>query len=210
MMEEKKGEYKILFVCLGNICRSPSAEAVMKKLVQDAGLDGRIKIDSAGIIGYHAGEKADPRMRSHAARRGYKLDSVSRPVCTEDFFDFDLIIGMDNRNIDDLKRKAPDLESVEKIHQMTEYSQNKLYDHVRTIVERKVSSWSLICWRMLVLGYWMSLYSLFLQIRITDSCMVHDLQFFHKDILNRFHILERQRGITHQSVGNLSVYDLVD
>ena len=51
MMEEKKGEYKILFVCLGNICRSPSAEAVMKKLVQDAGLDGRIKIDSAGIIG---------------------------------------------------------------------------------------------------------------------------------------------------------------
>ena len=57
MMEEKKGEYKILFVCLGNICRSPSAEAVMKKLVQDAGLDGRIKIDSAGIIGYHAGEK---------------------------------------------------------------------------------------------------------------------------------------------------------
>ena len=98
----------------------------MKKLVQD----GRIKIDSAGIIGYHAGEKADPRMRSHAARRGYKLDSVSRPVCTEDFFDFVLIIGMDNRNIDDLKRKAPDLESVEKIHQMTEYSQNKLYDHV--------------------------------------------------------------------------------
>ena len=88
MVEEKKGEYKILFVCLGNICRSPSAEAVMKKLVQDAGLDGRIKIDSAGIIGYHAGEKADPRMRSHAARRGYKLDSVSRPVCTEDFFDF--------------------------------------------------------------------------------------------------------------------------
>ena len=130
MMEEKKGEYKILFVCLGNICRSPSAEAVMKKLVQDAGLDGRIKIDSAGIIGYHEGDRADSRMRAHAARRGYKLDSVSRPVCTEDFFDFDLIIGMDNRNIDDLKRKAPDLESVEKIHQMTEYSQNKLYDHV--------------------------------------------------------------------------------
>ena len=75
MMEEKKGEYKILFVCLGNICRSPSAEAVMKKLVQDAGLDGRIKIDSAGIIGYHAGEKADPRMRSHAARRRSETES---------------------------------------------------------------------------------------------------------------------------------------
>ena len=128
-MKERK-EYKVLFVCLGNICRSPSAEAVMKKLVHDAGLDGRIKVDSAGIIGYHEGEKADPRMRSHAARRGYKLDSISRPVRTEDFFDFDLIIGMDNRNIDDLKRKAPDLESVEKIHQMTEYAQDKLYDYV--------------------------------------------------------------------------------
>ena len=130
MMEEKKGEYKILFVCLGNICRSPSAEAVMKKLVQDAGLDGRIKIDSAGIIGYHAGEKADPHMRSHAARRGYSLDSISRPVRQWDFHDFDLIIGMDDQNITDLKRMAPDLESVAKIHQMTEFSRNKLYDHV--------------------------------------------------------------------------------
>ena len=127
MREEK---IRLLFVCLGNICRSPSAEAVMKKLVKDAGLGDRIEIDSAGITGYHEGDRADSRMRAHAARRGYKLDSVSRPVCTEDFFDFDLIIGMDNRNIDDLKRKAPDLESVEKIHQMTEYSRNKLYDHV--------------------------------------------------------------------------------
>lgn len=127
---EKKGVYKILFVCLGNICRSPSAEAVMKKLVREAGLDERIKVDSAGIIGYHEGERADPRMRAHAARRGYRLDSISRPVRTEDFYDFDLIIGMDDRNIDDLKRKAPDLASVEKIHRMTEYSRNKLYDHI--------------------------------------------------------------------------------
>ena len=128
-MREKK-EYKILFVCLGNICRSPSAEAVMKKLVKDAGLDNYIEIDSAGIMGYHEGERADQRMRAHASRRGYVLDSISRPVRTTDFYDFDLIIGMDDRNIDDLKRKAPDLESVAKIHQMTEYSRNKLYDHV--------------------------------------------------------------------------------
>lgn len=119
-----------MFVCLGNICRSPSAEAVMKKLVREAGLDERIKVDSAGIIGYHEGERADPRMRAHAARRGYRLDSTSRPVRTEDFYDFDLIVGMDDRNIDDLKRKAPDLASVEKIHRMTEYSRNKLYDHI--------------------------------------------------------------------------------
>lgn len=130
--EKKKGEkeYKILFVCLGNICRSPSAEAVMKKLVKDAGLKDCIRVDSAGIIGYHAGEEADPRMRMHAARRGYKLDSVSRPVCTDDFYRFDLIIGMDDRNIDDLKQKAPDLESMAKIHRMTDYSRNKLYDHI--------------------------------------------------------------------------------
>lgn len=125
---EKK--YKILFVCLGNICRSPSAEAVMNKLVKDSGLENTIVVDSAGILGYHEGEPADQRMQVHAARRGYRLDSISRPVCSSDFFDFDLIIGMDNRNIEELKRKSPDLELVAKINQMTEYSRNKRYDHI--------------------------------------------------------------------------------
>lgn len=128
MMKQEK--IRLLFVCLGNICRSPSAEAVMKKLVKDADLEDSIEVDSAGIMGYHEGERADHRMRSHAARRGYVLDSISRPVRISDFYDFDLIIGMDDRNIDDLKQKAPDLESVAKIHQMTEYSRNKLYDYV--------------------------------------------------------------------------------
>ena len=126
----KQEKIRLLFVCLGNICRSPSAEAVMKKLVKDAGLEKQVEIDSAGIMGYHEGERADERMRAHAARRGYVLDSISRPVRTTDFYDFDLIIGMDDRNVDDLKHKAPDLESVAKIHQMTEYSRNKLYDYV--------------------------------------------------------------------------------
>ena len=123
-------KYKILFVCLGNICRSPSAEAVMKKLVKDAGMADRFLIDSAGIIGYHEGEPADPRMRAHAIRRGYRLDSISRPVQTQDFYDFDLIIGMDNRNVDDLKEMAPDLDSEKKVHQMMEYATNLLYDYV--------------------------------------------------------------------------------
>lgn len=128
--EVMKKKYKILFVCLGNICRSPSAEAVLKKLVEDAGLSNRIEVDSAGIIGYHEGEPADARMRAHAIRRGYRLDSVSRPVRMDDFFHFDLIIGMDDRNLEDLKRMAPDMESVQKIHPMMEFSRNRLYDYV--------------------------------------------------------------------------------
>ncbi len=126
----KKNKIKILFVCLGNICRSPSAEAVMKKLVEDAGLGNVFEIDSAGIIGYHEGENADPRMRAHAARRGYRLDSISRPICMDDFYTFDWIIGMDNRNIDDLKRKAPDFESEAKVHQMMEFASDSVYDYV--------------------------------------------------------------------------------
>lgn len=120
-MENNKStfnKYSVLFVCLGNICRSPSAEAVMKKLVADENLTDKIYIDSAGIINYHEGENADSRMRAHAIRRGYNLDSISRPVRTEDFYKFDLIIGMDNRNVDDLKEKAPDLDSVKKIHRV--------------------------------------------------------------------------------------------
>lgn len=126
----KQEKLRILFVCLGNICRSPSAEAVMKKLVEDARLTDRIEVDSAGIMGYHEGETADPRMRAHAARRGYQLDSISRPVRASDFYDFDLVIGMDNRNVADLKRMAPDLETSAKIHQMTEYSRTRLSDYI--------------------------------------------------------------------------------
>lgn len=121
---------KLLFVCLGNICRSAAAEAVMKKLATEQGVAGKFQIDSAGLINYHEGEPADPRMRAHAARRGYTIDSISRPVRTSDFYDFDLIIGMDDRNIDELKRKAPDLNTEKKIHRMTEYASSKLYDHV--------------------------------------------------------------------------------
>ena len=108
--ETKQKEYKILFVCLGNICRSPSAEAIMKKLVKDAGADSSFFIDSAGIIAYHEGEPADPRMKAHAIRRGYVLESISRPITGADFYTFDFIIGMDDRNI--------------------EYATNKLYDYI--------------------------------------------------------------------------------
>ena len=93
---------RILFVCLGNICRSSSAEEVMRTLIKKKGLEHEIEVDSAGILSYHRGELPDSRMRMHASRRGYNLTHRSRPVCTEDFYHFDMIIGMDDRNIEDL------------------------------------------------------------------------------------------------------------
>lgn len=126
----KQEKIRILFVCLGNICRSPSAEGIMKKFVGNAGLENRIEIDSAGIMGYHEGELPDSRMRSHAIKRGYRLDSRSRPIRTADFFDFDFIIGMDDQNMDALKRKAPDMESLSKLHRVTDFSRKLAYDHV--------------------------------------------------------------------------------
>lgn len=95
-------------------------------------------------------------MRAHAARRGYSLDSISRPVRQWDFHDFDLIIGMDDQNITDLKRMAPDLESVAKIHQMTEFSRNKLYDHVPDPYYSGAEGFELVLvyWQMLAPGCW--------------------------------------------------------
>lgn len=121
---------RILFVCLGNICRSSSAEGVMKHLVKEAGLEKEFEIDSAGILSYHQGELPDSRMRAHAAHRGYDLVHRSRPVCTDDFEHFDLIIGMDDRNIDDLKDRAPSVAACEKIHRMTEFCTRMVADHV--------------------------------------------------------------------------------
>lgn len=117
-MNEK---YKILFVCLGNICRSPAAEAVFRDRVEKAGLAGRFEIDSAGLIGYHAGDGADPRMKAHAARRGYRLDSISRPVAPEDFDRFDRIVGMDDRNLRELRRLGRKTESGAAICKMTDF-----------------------------------------------------------------------------------------
>ncbi|NDV82290.1 low molecular weight protein-tyrosine-phosphatase [Bacteroides sp. 51] len=121
---------KILFVCLGNICRSPMAEGVMRRLVEEAGLEKEFVIDSAGTSGYHQGDLPDSRMRAHASQRGYNLTHHSRRVRTEDFYDFDLIIGMDDQNIADLQERAPSTEALRKIHRMTEYNTRIPADHV--------------------------------------------------------------------------------
>jgi len=121
---------RILFVCLGNICRSPAAEGILKKKVQEQGLDTHFHIDSAGTYGYHTGEMPDARMRKHASRRGYHLTSLSRMVTYNDFEQFDLIIGMDDNNIQTLKRMAPNLASQQKIRRMTDYCREFTEDYV--------------------------------------------------------------------------------
>lgn len=126
----KKKKHRILFVCLGNICRSPSAEGIMKAMIEEKGLSDSFYIDSAGTSGWHEGDLPDKRMRQHASLRGYTLDSRSRPVYLTDFEDFDLIIGMDDANVAELKKRAPDLPSVYKIRKMTEYNRTYDYDHV--------------------------------------------------------------------------------
>jgi len=112
---------KILFVCMGNICRSPAAEGVMKEKVKQHGLEDFFHIDSAGLYAWHQGEMADARMRKHASRRGYNLTSRSRPVTREDFEQFDLIIGMDEDNIVFLQAKAYGVNALHKVRLMTDF-----------------------------------------------------------------------------------------
>lgn len=121
---------KIVFVCLGNICRSPLAQGVMEQLLQDSNRTQEVLLDSAGMLNYHEGELPDERMRLHASQRGYDLTHRSRPIQESDFGRFDLVIGMDDRNIDDLKRLAPTLEDVQKIHRMTDFCLTFDADHV--------------------------------------------------------------------------------
>jgi protein-tyrosine phosphatase len=98
---------RILFVCLGNICRSPTAEAVMRKLVHDAGLDPEIALDSAGTGPWHVGRPPDSRATASASARGYALTGKGRQIKPSDFEDFDLILAMDRFNRSAVVGMAP-------------------------------------------------------------------------------------------------------
>ena len=100
-------KYGICFVCLGNICRSPTAEGVMRGLVAEAGLEHRIEIDSAGTAAYHAGELADKRSRQAASRRGLRLDSRARQFVESDFARFQYVLAMDRSNLAHLEALRP-------------------------------------------------------------------------------------------------------
>ena len=98
-MMNKKRRTSVLFVCMGNICRSPTAEGVFRHFVKEAGLADRIRIDSAGTHAYHIDEPADRRASAAAERRGYSLDDIrARRVQAEDFESFDYIVAMDRLN----------------------------------------------------------------------------------------------------------------
>ena len=94
---------RVLFVCMGNICRSPAAEGVFRHLVAQRGLTERLDIDSAGTIGHHAGKPADLRMQRAATERGYDLQSRARQVEAHDLDTFSLVVAMDRANLADLE-----------------------------------------------------------------------------------------------------------
>lgn len=123
MIERLRGadKIKVLFVCLGNICRSPAAEGIMRHAVAKAGQADRWVIDSAGTGDWHVGDLPDARMRDHARRRGYNLVHRCRQITRRDFADFDLIVAMDENNRRNLMRLAPDASSRDKIVMMADF-----------------------------------------------------------------------------------------
>lgn len=115
---------RVLLVCMGNICRSPTAEVVLRTLIKNNGLGDKVEVDSAGTHGYHVGEAPDQRTQRAAAVRGYNLSQLrARKVAHQDLVYFDLILAMDKTNLENLKRMAPP-ELHERIRLFMDYARN--------------------------------------------------------------------------------------
>ena len=112
---------RILFVCLGNICRSPTAEGVMRSLLREEGMEREVQIDSAGTGAWHVGSAPDSRAAEAAQARGITLEGAARTVTDEDFEEFDLLIAMDRENMAVLRRLAPSEEARDKVHLLREF-----------------------------------------------------------------------------------------
>lgn len=112
---------KILFVCLGNICRSSAADEIMRHKAISRGLGESFTIDSAGTYGGHAGELPDARMRAAGKRRGYDFTHRSRRVRSDDFERFDLLLAMDDSVYESLSRLAPSVDALQKLERMADY-----------------------------------------------------------------------------------------
>jgi len=145
----------VLFVCLGNICRSPAAEAIFQNLINDKGIDNQFIVDSAGTGSWHVGKKADPRMRFAAKERNINITSNARQICEDDFSNFKYILVMDNSNFNnviDLKNrvKGSDFARILKIQDFSStFTEKEVpdpyfggdagFDHVLDILEDSIS-----------------------------------------------------------------------
>ena len=129
-MSEAAPVRRVLMVCMGNICRSPTAEGVLRRKLRQAGLDAQVEVDSAGThASWHAGEPPDPRSVRHAARRGYDIaEQRARMVATRDFEHFDLILGMDGANLARLEGLCPDAHRA-KLGRLTDYAGRLEHQH---------------------------------------------------------------------------------
>jgi protein-tyrosine phosphatase len=121
MTLETCSKHRILFICLGNICRSPAAEGIMKHIVNEAGMTDMFYIDSAGMGNWHVGSLPDRRMRDHGRRHGYTFDSRARQFTRSDFARFDLIVTMDESNRRGVMAMANSQEERDKVVNMADY-----------------------------------------------------------------------------------------
>jgi protein-tyrosine phosphatase len=120
--DENNEQLAVLFVCMGNICRSPTAEGVFRKLLADARLEDRVRVDSAGTTGFHEGAPPDARALKAASARGFDLGGIrARRVVPEDFEAYDLILAMDEENLAELQRAAPE-EARARLRLLLEYA----------------------------------------------------------------------------------------
>jgi len=123
-------KFRVLMVCMGNICRSPTAEVVLRHLLRDSELSEMVEIDSAGTLDYHAGSPPDARAQKHAARRGYDLSALrARQVRAEDFARYELILAMDWQNWGELQDQCPQ-EHKHKIRRLMEFAPPGINDVV--------------------------------------------------------------------------------
>ena len=117
----KQGKHTVLFICLGNICRSPAAEGIMKSLVEKAGLSEEFEIDSAGIGNWHVGQLPDSCMRKCGAEHGYRFDSRARQFQRSDFQSFDIVVVMDNENYRAITSMASSQADKDKVVRMADF-----------------------------------------------------------------------------------------